>query len=92
MAVTTARADLKTSLTSGRGKLSTGSPTHKANRRTREEKTSGTEEHRGIEGTRRTTGRKNGRRTKKEEQGKKEKRGNRGKNGKEVTRENVEHG
>ena len=33
MAVTTARADLKTSLTSGRGKLSTGSRTHKGNRR-----------------------------------------------------------
>ena len=69
MAVTTARADLKTSLTSGRGKLSTGSRTHKGNRRTQgkrgqveqgEEGTSGTEEHRGIKGTRRTTGRKNG--------------------------------
>ena len=34
MAVTTARADLKTSLTSSRGKLSTGSRTHKGNRRT----------------------------------------------------------
>ena len=59
--MTTTRADLKTSLTSGRGKLSTGSRTHKGNRKnTGEEGTSGTEEHRGIEGTRRTTGRKNG--------------------------------